>query len=163
MAVKWHDYFRYFVDGVGTSDLTEVCTKGYIGKELYDLWMPDDFEPKGMAEVVSPTIIRELYLLNFKKCFTASGNNKNTASGNNPNAKIGNNPITKKTGNPSPNNKKRIMYAMEVGKVLSRYPQDKLKIVSLYLSYGHRVFENREAELARDVLRKLKKEKIQKA
>lgn len=124
-------YLRDFILGLGmdvsSPDQERVCTAAYVGAQKLGLNMPDDFEPKGIIGVTSPTVLWELYGM----CTYSS------------------------YGNPS--NEIRIQYndAYKIGKILAQYKEQELATAALYLMYGRngrKYWKPTEVESAERVL-----------
>ena len=133
MAQTWHKYLRAFCDGLGTTDPAQVSNGSYIGKELFKLWMPRDYEREGKAGVFSPTVIRELYLLDLR--------------GWKPNGGAGKNKPPKE---------------LKVGQLLSARNKDEVRLASVYLALNGRpaspVLERGEELAAKRLVKQLKRE-----
>jgi hypothetical protein len=122
---KYIDSFINGLESEGVSrDVEAICSAAFIGARRMGLDMPNDFEPKGMAGVISPTVLWELYGLR----------NRNGAPGH----KVDTGPEYAK--------------ACEIGAKLAKYDQKQMSVTALYLMYSGKYLDASDIDRAKKVL-----------
>lgn len=137
MAGRYDDLSN-FCKGLGSARAEEVGNATYIGKRIFGLKMPDDFEPEAQYAVFSHTVSRHLFLIHAAEYTPEWKQNIKTECYN----------------------------FYEVGRCLASLNKNLLRLAALYLAYKEKYpekfkkmlnFNQNEGKVARHVIAGLRK------